>query len=406
MRRTRQTVLTAIILLAGCATDDNRLGGNNALEPGPDAGAGSGGAAGSSGSGAAGGSAGTSNPTGGSGGTSGVDLGPPSDAYTAFLDLIITPDPLEFYPSKCMPRPLDVEDGKVSCAITQATYQASDCGCTAPGTRAAPTGIAAAVREVLEALQQCGGDTGRSCESFCLCQVDQFTGAAEEQCRTSPSMAGSGAGWCYIDPEQGIGDPALVASCPAHHRRLVRFGEPSTETGLITFIACAEHESLPSLGPARSGAIGEACIPSNEAVASFSGFHNTEVSVEIGSRQCSSGLCLANHFKGRVTCPYGQDDGDPSQCLTPGSGDPVQVVVNPQDSRRRSMDSVYCSCRCAGPGPGPFCACPQGFSCTELVDDYGLATSSAIAGSYCTKDGSEFRGFEGPECNRTLMNCE
>src|SRR5687768_15098002 len=102
MRRTRQTVLTAIILLAGCATDDNRLGGNNALEPGPDAAAGSGGAAGAGSSGAAGGSSGTGNPTGGSGGTAGADLGPPSDAYTAFLDQIVTTDPLAFYPSKCM----------------------------------------------------------------------------------------------------------------------------------------------------------------------------------------------------------------------------------------------------------------------------------------------------------------
>src|SRR5688500_18858973 len=97
MRRTRHTVLTAIILLVGCATDDNRLGGNHALEPGPDAGAGSGGAAGSGGSGAAAGSSGTGNPTGGSGGTSGADLGPPSDTYTAFLDQIITTGPSAFY---------------------------------------------------------------------------------------------------------------------------------------------------------------------------------------------------------------------------------------------------------------------------------------------------------------------
>jgi hypothetical protein len=402
MRRTRHTILTAIVLLAGCATDDNRLGG-----PEPDAGAGSG-AAGSGGSGGAAGSGGTGNPTGGSGGTSRSDLGPPSNTYNAFVSQIITPEPVLYHPALCMPRPLQVEaDGKVQCVITQATYQPPDCGCAEPGTRPAPAGVVAAVRERLESLEQCGGDTGRSCELYCLCQLDQFTGAAEEQCRTSLSLTGTDAGWCYVDPEHGIGEPAVVASCPASQRRQVRFGEPSTRAGLITFIACSDRTTSPSLGPARSGAIGDACIPSSEAVPTFSGSDSDEVSVEIGSRQCSSGLCLSNHFRGRVTCPYGQDvDSIPPECRVPGSGDPVTIAVETQDSTRRSMDSVYCSCRCAGPGPGPFCSCPQRYSCTPLVDDIGLPASSAIAGSYCIREGTEYEGFEGIDCDRSLMNCQ
>jgi hypothetical protein len=413
MRRTRHTILTAIILLAGCATDDNRLGGQELLEPGPDAGA-SGGASGA-GSGGSAGSGGTGNPTGGSGGIPGADLGPPADMYTAFVAaIIVSPEPPPvLQPARCMPRPLHVdEDGKVPCVITQATYQPPECGCTQPGTRPAPAGIVAAVQKQLESLQQCGGDTGRACESYCLCQLDQFTGAAREQCLTSPSLTltGTGAGWCYIDAEQGMGDPALVDVCPANHRRKLRFGE--LNPGAMTIIACSDRTTSPSLGPARSGAIGEACIPSSEAVASFSGFSNSEVSVELGSRQCSSGLCLANHFRGRVTCPYGQDI-DPSQsvpsqaeCFVPGSGAPVALEVDPQDSERRSMESVYCSCRCAGPGPGPFCPCPQGYSCTPLVDDMGLPASSGIAGSYCIKQGTEYDGVTGPNCERTQTPCE
>jgi hypothetical protein len=403
MRRTRHTILTAIILLAGCATDDNRLGGDFPLEPTPDAGAGSGGAAGG-GSGGTAGSGGTSNPTGGSGGTSGADLGLPSDAYTAFVDQVIFTNAVY----DCLPRELHVEaDGTVPCVITQATNQPPDCGCTAPGTRPAAPGVAAAVRARLELLGQCGGATGRTCESYCLCQEDQFTGAAQEQCRTSP-VTNPEAGWCYIDAEKGIGDPALVDTCPAGQRRKLRFGEGSKQPGRITFIACADRTTSPSLGPARSGAIGEACIPSSEAVTTFSGSSNSEVSVEIGSRQCSSGLCLTNHFTGRVTCPYGQPGRflNPSECRVPGSGELVTIDVMPQDSHRRSMDAVYCSCRCAGPGPGPFCPCPQGYSCTPLVDDIGLPSSSAIAGSYCIREGTEYRGFPGPNCDRSLMNCE
>jgi hypothetical protein len=407
MRRTRHTVLTAVILLAGCATDDNRLGGNNALEPGPDAGAGSGGAAGSGSSGAAAGSSGTGNPTGGSSGTSGADLGPPSDTYTAFVDQIITfDDPAAPTPGKCMPRRLQVgADGNVPCVIAQATFQAPDCGCAAPGFSPAPASLVAVVRERLQAIRLCGGDTGKACESYCVCEMAQFTGAERDQCQTSPTLALPEAGWCYIDVDQG-GDPSQVVACPASQKRKLRFNDPFSEPGRMNFIACADRTTSPSLGPARSGAIGAACIPSGEAVATFSGFANTEVSVEIGSRQCSSGLCLANHFKGRVTCPYGQSATDPTDCLLPGSGDPVQVQVEPQDSMRRSTESVYCSCRCAGPGPGPFCACPQGFRCTELVDDIGLAGSSTIAGSYCIKDGTDFDWRSGIECNRTQMNCE
>jgi hypothetical protein len=243
-----------------------------------------------------------------------------------------------------------------------------------------------------------------------LCQLDQFSGAAQEQCRTSP-QANAEAGWCYINVEQGIGDPALVGTCPAAQKRKLRFGEGAKRPGRIVFIACADRTTPPSLGPARSGAIGETCIPSSEVDASFPAFYSVGVSVELGSRQCSSGLCLVNHFKGRVTCPYGQriDPSAPdltqAECFAPGSGAPVALEVEQQDSMRRSMDAVYCSCRCGGPGPGPFCACPDGFSCTPLVDDMGLPASSIIAGSYCIKHGTEFTGFSGPDCNRSLMNC-
>ena len=137
--------------------------------------------------------------------------------------------------------------------------------------------------------------------------------------------------------------------------------------------------------------------------------------VELGSRQCASGLCLVNHFRGRVTCPYGQPDAQETspdaRCAVPPSGTPVSVGVNPQHTIRRSADSVYCSCRCAGPGPGPFCQCPEGYSCTPLVDDLKLSGSgSVIAGSYCTKQGYEFfnvletRGA--PSCNYDTRNCE
>jgi hypothetical protein len=392
MRRTRHSILTAIVLLAGCSTDDNRLGGQFPLD-GPDGGAASGGAAGFGGSGGG---------TQGSGGAAGSSQAPPPEMYTAFADMIIhQTDPNDV---KCIPRPLEVGgNGQVACKIAQ-VRPASDCGCTAPGFRPAPAGLVAAARVQMQAVELCGTAGRPDCESICFCELDQLGGVAAEECLTGAAMTSEG--WCYIDPSQGNGSEAVVMGCPDESKRKIRFSDETSALRPFTVLACAEHGQWPGLGPEANGEIGAACTPSSEDDPSFWGFDANEVSVELGSRQCSSGVCLANHFTGRVTCPYGQDELNPSECLTPGSGDPVWTPVRPQDAYRRSTDAVYCSCRCAGPGPGPFCPCPQGYSCTPLVDDIGLPASSAIAGSYCIKEGTEYRNFPGPDCNRSLLNCE
>jgi hypothetical protein len=46
-------------------------------------------------------------------------------------------------------------------------------------------------------------------------------------------------GYCYIDPAQGIGDPALVAECgPTTQRSLRLVGEGLPANGSLTFMAC------------------------------------------------------------------------------------------------------------------------------------------------------------------------
>jgi hypothetical protein len=140
------------------------------------------------------------------------------------------------------------------------------------------------------------------------------------------------------------------------------------------------------------------------------------VNVEIPSAECASSICLINHFQGRTTCPYGQaapsgdeQAGEPI-CALPDGSARVAVAVEPQVVERPPEDTVYCSCRCNGPeGTGPFCACPQGFECTELVPDLGLAFqgSPEIAGSYCIKPGTAFSSMPSPltSCDWRLQNC-
>ncbi len=52
--------------------------------------------------------------------------------------------------------------------------------------------------------------------------------------------------------------------------------------------------------------VGDPCIPEQEYDQQFNGFAPGEVNVESKSFDCQTRLCLANHFQGRVTCPYGQ----------------------------------------------------------------------------------------------------
>jgi hypothetical protein len=166
--------------------------------------------------------------------------------------------------------------------------------------------------------------------------------------------------------------------------------------------------------------IGDPCTPEAEYSTSFAGFSFKEVSTESADYQCFSRLCLVNHFQGRVSCPYGQDanrnNGFPASatatapkgCLTPFINQPVDVkvngnfvdqtlksTVNPQCQDRRADQTVYCSCRCANlngktDDGAVYCACPDGYSCTQLYSSIGGARDSNLTGAYCIKSGSDF----------------
>jgi len=154
--------------------------------------------------------------------------------------------------------------------------------------------------------------------------------------------------------------------------------------------------------------IGDPCTPEQEYDPNFNGFDEKEVNVESKSFQCRTRICLVNHFRGRVSCPYGQDStaappAGADKCVIPGSktevtGDPAdtrkKATVQPQCLDRIADRAVYCSCRCADingnkPGDQTFCDCPDGFSCTPLVTSIGKG-NEGLTGSYCIKSGSQY----------------
>jgi len=134
-------------------------------------------------------------------------------------------------------------------------------------------------------------------------------------------------------------------------------------------------------GPA---ALGQPCLPFQELSSTFAGFDDYEVVVDQNETACTSGLCLVNHFRGRVSCPYGQSAsgtgvGDAGGCTVPGTGMRVAPgdltngqVVLPNCTDRLPAADVTCSCRCADPqgqtgDGGPYCTCPGGTTCSQVV---------------------------------------
>lgn len=75
-------------------------------------------------------------------------------------------------------------------------------------------------------------------------------------------------------------------------------------TGLLGLFSIAAVGALPLA--CQSGGIGDPCIPEDEYSANFAGFKLTEENIESRSFQCSTRICLVNHFQGRTTCPQGQ----------------------------------------------------------------------------------------------------
>ncbi len=173
----------------------------------------------------------------------------------------------------------------------------------------------------------------------------------------------------------------------------------------------------------KPNGVGQGCVPGDEYSPSFSGYSVAETTLDFGSAQCLTGVCLVNHFQGRVSCPYGQtmEDVDAARaggtpaCVIPGKSgasaeDQVFTPVMPQLLSRRPDSAVYCSCRCANAqgntsDGAAYCACPRGYECAQLVPNLGLI-NQAMTGGFCMKSGTAYNPA-GPqqECNPLSLNC-
>ncbi len=307
----------------------------------------------------------------------------------------------------CLPFALPLDSlANLACKMFSAAPSAT-CDCSAAGRGPANADATSGLRAELASSEECDTPSTPACSTLCVCEVLEAAGASATDCLNNVTPAASTSGWCYVSPTEGIGLPSLISTCPTNQPRLIRFlGDAAPATGESFALACAGGHSVsvavPATEPAPNGA---PCVPSEELDPTFAGFNLGNISLDAGTPACSSGMCLVNHFDGRVSCPYGQGQGT-AGCFVPGSDTAVEPQVVPQFVARPASTSVTCTCRCAGSGPGPYCTCPSGMQCTALIPDVGIAGEEAFSGSYCVAPSAIYdpnlsRAF----CDSTEMNC-
>jgi hypothetical protein len=149
--------------------------------------------------------------------------------------------------------------------------------------------------------------------------------------------------------------------------------------------------------------IGTPCLPSAENSPTFDGFEGAEVNL---ATNVPSGqpTCVVNHFRGLVTCPYGQSaTGQAPACAAPCTtldGQPVTGTVSPQCVDRQASEVVVWSCRCANAAGQTndgysYCTCPASTVCAQLVSSIGAAEDD-VSGAYCLSPQYLLDG--GPTC--------
>jgi hypothetical protein len=139
--------------------------------------------------------------------------------------------------ARCFARSLGFdENGSVGCSIIEAV-RTEGCSCVAPGR--APLS-----EDELAFLEAIKADPLYAVAQWsCFCAIPQLEGGALQACQQDLGEPANAHGWCYIDANATppLGNPGLVAKCPASEKRIVRFvGAGQGQTGATLFIGCRQ----------------------------------------------------------------------------------------------------------------------------------------------------------------------
>jgi hypothetical protein len=192
---------------------------------------------------------------------------------------------------------------------------------------------------------------------------------------------------------------------------------PVTGDGAATPNLCADFDAA---AMAATAVIGAPCVLLSACRAGSDGTSaGSSVYTETTTRVSGAPVCFADHFQGRVGCPYGQTTTNQapagaSPCKTPG-GEPVVGVVPPQCVNRQASKVVFWSCRCANAegktdDGETYCTCPSSTTCTDAISSIGgEGPESELAGYYCLPAAAALGDSGifscGTECNPTTAPC-
>ncbi|HWA74137.1 MAG TPA: hypothetical protein VG937_17460 [Polyangiaceae bacterium] len=157
--------------------------------------------------------------------------------YNPAMDALVRPF-IPFLANQCLPRAPEVdEQGHASCVVLEAQLGGT-CDCNGGGRSVPDADSLNAVRSDLRGTL-CDMPNTVACSDVCACQLTETAGPALDTCRSNTDPNAQSPGYCYIDPDKGLGDPGLVRGCPANKRRMLRFvGENTPRSGSLAYMAC------------------------------------------------------------------------------------------------------------------------------------------------------------------------
>ncbi len=126
---------------------------------------------------------------------------------------------------KCSPRSLDpVTDpespdfGKIPCRMfVVAEKETGICACDLPNYRPIGGIDTANVRQYFADIGYC---SNACCEALCFCELLQLSGDDLMLCQAGSDV--DVPGFCYVEPDVGVGDPSTVKNCKASERYNLR----------------------------------------------------------------------------------------------------------------------------------------------------------------------------------------
>jgi hypothetical protein len=170
----------------------------------------------------------------------------------------------------------------------------------------------------------------------------------------------------------------------------------------FTLVGCSGDDETESKNELSK--LGKPCteVMVDETEPTFSGYGVDELNLDCGASECRTSVgpfCLTYHFRGRVTCPYGQTESDtanlpatdPARCRVPRADgsmttEPVQVAVIPQLAERRPEKTVYYTCACSGnDSTREYCSCPTAMHCEAQAFTHQLGITGL-----CVRDDSAY----------------